>query len=304
VLTSVVYEAVRLLRLPALLRRWTEGAVILCYHNVIPPEALAGRDAALHMERDVFERQLAWLRRHFDLVSLEVLLDRLRSGVSLRGLMCLTFDDGYVGFFRWALPALRAQKVPAAVFLVADAADRPAAFWWDQPALAARATDERRARWLAECQGDGGRIALMEGVPADSVAPSDLMPASWEMIRSHAAPDLTFGAHTSSHRALPTLDASDLANELDDCARRIGIQTGTRPRALAYPYGAWNPAVRDAARAAGYEVGLTLNAGRVRARDRDELALRRINVPGRISPAAFEAWASGLLLPALRGRGR
>jgi peptidoglycan/xylan/chitin deacetylase (PgdA/CDA1 family) len=120
------------------------------------------------------------------------------------------------------------------------------------------------------------------------------------MLRQHAGPDLTFGAHTCSHRALPTLDPLELRTELERCADRVERELGARPRFLAYPYGAWSPAVRDAARRAGYTAALTLDAGRIAAAESDALALRRINVPGQISPAAFEAWASGLLPPRRR----
>jgi hypothetical protein len=48
--------------------------------------------------------------------------------------------------------------------------------------------------------------------------------------------------------------------------------------------------------AAGYRAAFTLDAG-LNDISSDLLALRRINVPARISDAAFEAWAAGLQAP-------
>ena len=38
-------------------------------------------------------------------------------------------------------------------------------FWWDQPAIAARATAQRRAVWLEQLQGDGEAIRRAEEAP-------------------------------------------------------------------------------------------------------------------------------------------
>lgn len=294
VLTTTAYRAVRLLQLPALSRQLTRGGIILCYHNVVA-DALAGGDPSIHIAIQRFESQVRWLKRYFEFVSLDELSTRLRAGKSMRGLAALTFDDGYTGFFRWGLPLLRSLGVASAVFVVSDAAANQEIFWWDRPEIVARATEERRRYWLGTAQGSRAAILACEHVEGSGPVLDDRRPASWEQLRANLGPDLTIGAHTVLHRCLPTLSDRELQWELEACGRSIEDQLGCRPTVLAYPYGASDARVRGSAIAAGYAVGLTLDAARVSPGSSDPLALPRINIPAGISADAFEVWVSGLV---------
>ena len=113
------YEVARLLRIPWLSRRLAGGAVVLCYHNVVTQGDHEPRDPALHMDVRVFAAQMAWVCRNLQPVSLGTLVERLRTRAPTRDLVAVTFDDGYEGFFRTALPVMRSLNVPSAVFVVA-----------------------------------------------------------------------------------------------------------------------------------------------------------------------------------------
>jgi len=254
------------------------------------------------MDIDQFRAQVQWVRDHFEVVTLEALVSRVREGARLRGLVCLTFDDAYVGFFASALPVLRSLGIPSTVFVVSEGAERGEPYWWDHPTLLERASPQRRELWLTSARGSGSTIFALEAVSAPGTLPPDLLPASWETIRSCMGPDLTVGAHTCNHPSLPTLSSTDLGSELEDCARHVAGRLGVRPRFLAYPYGAWDSRVREAARQAGYDAAFTLDAARIRKPETDLLALPRVNVPAGITAAAFQAWASGLLPPARSGQ--
>jgi peptidoglycan/xylan/chitin deacetylase (PgdA/CDA1 family) len=301
-LVRAAYEFARMLRVPWLYRRLSGGALILCYHNVVTEAEREPRDPALHMDVRAFVAQMEWVSRNLQPVSLDALLSRLRQGEPTRDLVSVTFDDGYAGFFRTALPVLRSLNVPSAVFIVADACERPLPFWWDHPTLVRRASPARRHHWLTQAQGIASAIFEMEGLRAPDGVSSELLPASWDTIRASLGPDLSIGAHTCGHPALPTLRAAEMRRELEQGADRIAQQLGRRPRLLAYPYGAWTAQVRDATRAAGYEAAFTLHAACIRKPDIDLLALPRVNVPAGITRAAFEAWASGLLPPTRTGQ--
>ena len=302
VLVRAAYEFAHMLRVPWLYRRLARGAVILCYHNVVTEAEREPRDPALHMDVHAFEVQMQWVCRNLQPVSLDALVNRIRYREPTRDLVAVTFDDGYEGFFRFALPVLRSLDVPSTVFIVADASERTLPYWWDHPTLVQRASPERRQQWLTGAQGLGSAILEMEGLRSPDGLPGELLPASWETIRRSLGPDLGIGAHTSRHPALPTLSAAEIQRELELGADRIEQRLGSRPRMLAYPYGAWTARVRDATRAAGYEAAFTLDQRRIPSRHADLFTLPRINVPARITPAAFEAWASGLLPPPRSGQ--
>ena len=90
---------------------------VLMYHSVAPYE----EDPYLVTVRpERFERQLRWLhRRGLRGTSMRELLAARRAGTD-RGLVGLTFDDGYVDFCEHALPALARFGFTATVFVIAD----------------------------------------------------------------------------------------------------------------------------------------------------------------------------------------
>jgi peptidoglycan/xylan/chitin deacetylase (PgdA/CDA1 family) len=90
---------------------------VLMYHSVAPYE----QDPYLVTVRPArFEQQLRWLhRRGLRGTSMRELLAARRAGTD-RGLVGLTFDDGYADFCEFALPALARFGFTATVFVIAD----------------------------------------------------------------------------------------------------------------------------------------------------------------------------------------
>lgn len=265
-LASLAYGALNGSGLTSLARRLSSGGVTLCYHNVV-----AQRDAGvspalgLHMPLPVFERQMRWLAANYDVVPLDRLVDRVARGLSPRGLAAVTFDDGYSGVFEHAWPMLQDLRIPATVFVVAAAPEGDDLFWWDKP-------EARRA------------------VPS-------LHAATWATVAAAAAAGLQVGAHSRTHRSLPTLAESDLQREIVESRDTIARHAGVIPAFFAYPFGHWDKRVRDAVHAAGYRAAFTLERG-MPTPDADPWSLPRVNIPAGISDGAFRAWTAGLRLRA------
>jgi peptidoglycan/xylan/chitin deacetylase (PgdA/CDA1 family) len=291
-LGPLFYSGLRALGVPAANRRLQDAGVILCYHNVVPTDGEAG-GAGLHVGQSRFERQMRWLAAHYSVVSVRTIVERMAAGASLRGLAAVTFDDGYAGVFEIAMPILARLGLPATVFLVSDATGRPTGFWWDQPEIVSSIDEERRRDWLTVLRGDGD--AILASAAAEEVRCLDraYQPADWETIRAALARGMEVGVHSATHRSLPSLTDDELDYEITSSRAVIHGATGIWPEVFAYPYGLWDQRVRERVRAAGYRAALTLDAGLNRARS-DPWSLRRVNVPARISDAAFEAWTAGL----------
>jgi peptidoglycan/xylan/chitin deacetylase (PgdA/CDA1 family) len=289
---TMYYGGLRSLGLTALQRRFRDAGLILCYHNVVAASDAGIGDPALHLRRDRFEQQMRWLRDHYEVVSLREFVDRLTARRSLRSVAALTFDDGYAGVFEHALPILQALGTPATVFVVAEAVGRSAGFWWDQPEIVDSATPTRREAWLAEMRGDGAAIVARDAPGANRNLPASHRPADWATVRAGLGRGIDLGAHSATHRSLPTLSDRELEHEVVAARAMLYRGTGIQPEFFAYPYGRWDPRVRTLVRDAGYRAALTLDDGRngVRA---DPWCLRRVNVPAGISDLAFEAWAAG-----------
>jgi peptidoglycan/xylan/chitin deacetylase (PgdA/CDA1 family) len=283
------YRGLRAIGVPGVTRRLQDAGLILCYHNVVPGSTAAVGGAGIHMARERFTTQMQWLAAHYTVVTLSEFVSRVSDGKSMRLLAAITFDDGYAGVLEHAIPVLRSLGLPATLFVVTEAGRR-SGFWWDQPAIVASADSATRDQWLNTLRGDEAAICPDAGT---SRLPATHRPADWDAVRAAACDGIDIGAHSVTHRSLPTLSDAELEQEVVGSRAAIQRATGIRPECFAYPYGLWDTRVRARIRLAGYGAGLTLDYGLNRP-FADPCSLRRLNVPAGISDAAFEAWAAGL----------
>ncbi len=92
-----------------------------------------------------------------------------------------------------------------------------------------------------------------------------------------ALPGAQIGAHGANHVALTQCDETTLRNELTSSRHYLEDVLGGEVRTLAYPYGAADRRVRDAALAVGYQLGACSLAG-INQPARDPLLLARTEI--------------------------
>ncbi len=257
-----------LTRLAAWLNR--RRTVILCYHGVTCRQEASPEDpAGLHVRAARFEAQLAYLARHYHVLSLR---EFLRARQERRPLpaysVVLTFDDGYRNFLTVAAPRLRKHDFPATVFLIADRQRQE-----DEPTLSWSPLDDQQALSWAEAR------RLAGGTTFD------------------------FGSHTCSHPKLAQIDPAEAERELRASQERIGSELGAREMPFAFPYGSYTPDLCRVAESLGYSCALTTDPG---ANDdfTSLFALRRTLVGDFDDVPAFAARVSQLaawLRPPSRG---
>ena len=105
---------------------------ILTLHHVRPPRPDGFQPNRL-MEvtpefLDGLLRRLA--RARIDVVSLDEMHRRFIEDDFKRRFVCLTFDDGYKDFLRWAYPLLRKYRLPFAMYIATSFPDRLGELWW------------------------------------------------------------------------------------------------------------------------------------------------------------------------------
>ena len=116
------------------LRTWAErnAVVILTYHRVTDKwdETLDYSQPGMVVTASTFERQVAILKEHFEVVTLGALLaDGASAGRPARPRCVITFDDGWRDNYDLAFPILRRHGLPATVFLATDFIGTDRAFW-------------------------------------------------------------------------------------------------------------------------------------------------------------------------------
>jgi peptidoglycan/xylan/chitin deacetylase (PgdA/CDA1 family) len=124
--------------------------------------------------------------------------------------------------------------------------------------------------------------ALIDGLVALLGSSAPPRPAgerfmTWHHVHEMSQDGVTFGGHGETHRILTTLSPADLEREMQESQAAVTREVGRRTASLSYPNGNWNRSVADAARAAGFEIGFSMDRGPVSPRD-DRYAIKRINV--------------------------
>jgi peptidoglycan/xylan/chitin deacetylase (PgdA/CDA1 family) len=107
-------------------------AVVLMYHRVLDQQQreVSGSHPGIIVSRETFDRQMAFLKRRFVVLSAEEFAGRLEQGLPFQSSSCLiTFDDGWIDNFTNALPILARRELPALIFLPVNFIGRRRLFW-------------------------------------------------------------------------------------------------------------------------------------------------------------------------------
>jgi peptidoglycan/xylan/chitin deacetylase (PgdA/CDA1 family) len=294
ILSSLFYVGLDALGIPQAVRQSRRAATILCYHNVVPDGAAAASATPdLHTPLAAFESQVGWLARHYEIVRLRELVERIARGERLYQVAALTFDDGYLGVFQHAWPVLARLGIPATIFVVAEAPSRWDSFWWDHPDVPPSIAPTRLRYMLEELWDDEHAIPRAPWRRNCLAAPQWFQPAGWQVIAAAARQGVEIGVHSATHRRLPRLTDAELEREVIMSREVIQRETGVAPAFFSYPYGMWDERVKAAVRAAGYRAAVTVDPG-LNGAGADPWALRRVTIPAKISEPAFRAYAAGL----------
>lgn len=309
------------MRLPQLLLSlrgsWSPWLTVLTYHRVAEPGAAGDLDdGVVDVTPDQLDRQLRYLRRWMNVVSLEDVLAWRRG---LRALpsspVLVTFDDGYRDNHDVALPILRRHGVRATFFVAVDYVRERRLYWWDRVALivkrsprpslrleypeplelplrdakarreairkAQRIVKDRRGldlhRFIEELEGAAG--VSLDREEERRLAEQTVM--TWDHVLALRDAGMAVQSHTRSHRVLQTLDDADLARELRGSREELECVLGQSVLAVSYPVGkplGDDERIKRAVRESGYELGFSNGTGANRVEAFDPFDARRISL--------------------------
>lgn len=265
------------------------GISVFTYHE------LGSDDASVDVWQIVriseFRRQVDYLRRFYDVVSMDVALANASKLGQEKPLAVLTFDDGHKGCLDYLAPVMREADIPVTLYLATGHVASQHNYWFDR--IVNRVQSMRRIELdlskfkLGHYQFNETRgpknwariqqlLACIKSLPRDTCnAIADeierqtkdpdgtaLQPLSVADVKSLAkTPGLTIGAHTHGHEVLTRLSAADVRDSIQTSIDLIEEWTGSRPSHFAYPGGFWNENTSNLVAEMGFSSAVTTVSG-------------------------------------------
>ncbi len=110
--------------------------MILMYHRIMSKKELdlCLVQPGMYVRDDVFGKQIAFLKRRYQIISFNCFLDAHKAGkLDKNKRYCIiTFDDGWMDNYLYAFPILKKLKVPATIFLPTSYIGTSKWFWNDK----------------------------------------------------------------------------------------------------------------------------------------------------------------------------
>jgi peptidoglycan/xylan/chitin deacetylase (PgdA/CDA1 family) len=277
----------------------------------------------LAVSRNNFRSQLQVLSDIYRPVSLMTLLEMKRKGMSLKGYVSITFDDGCEDFIQQAVPELARRNIPATVFVTTGYAGKR--FWWDEVSFlmshinadvdqvevdAGSADGKRVYRNLSsqESAANAVREICEQLLYLKPSARSEIING----IRRHTAEDtvaaavpramtrgqlqdlsrteaVEIAAHTVTHPMLSQLGEAEQLGEIQRSKSDLEA-FGSAVRGFSYPNGSFSSQTARLVEDCGFEYACTSWQAAVR-RSTDRYQLPRVWVPN-VGGQEFRRWMS------------
>tara|TARA_Y100000310_G_C20671149_1_gene810369 strand:+ start:406 stop:1356 length:951 start_codon:yes stop_codon:yes gene_type:complete len=256
---------------------------ILMYHRINSvDDGFLPWNFDLYVTPKNFEKQIRYLKRNYNVVSLGEACEFLRQGNIPKKTVVLTFDDGFMDNYKFAYPILRKYNVPGIFFVVS------------------KTLEDKDVVWLHKyyfLRKKGVKIPLKGNVhfnlkykyPHKEM--EKLINESWKeqgFINFINGPyfgeeeikgmeGMSFGSHTRSHVAVSKLIDEDKYEEIVGSKKKM--ENIVKCDHFAYPFGDRNSfdAVSRQIVSEHYKSGLTTFEGFVKEGD-DRFALNRLSV--------------------------
>ena len=218
---------------------WKNRAAIVIFHRV--DDRYPGDPITCSFQE--FCRYCDFFQRHFIVVSLNELLDRLRDGRDISRHLVITFDDGYRDNTRCALE-LKRRGLPACFFVTTEFVDSSRNAWWDS-------LRSIHSEWM-----------------------------SWEDVRRLHALGFELGPHTATHADLGSTSGDRAVAEILGAKERLEKELGAPTQHFGFPFGRpehLSDENRQLIRHSGFRSCLSACGGTVRP-ECDAFDLKRIGV--------------------------
>lgn len=217
------------------------------------------------------ERNFFWLKQHYNLISLNDFLDAVNRGRVLPPKsLVITFDDGHAGNFK-LLPIIKRGQVPVTIFLCSGIVGTQRHFWFKH------SEEVKPIIELLKKLPEAERLEQLKRIGFDKLREYGDRQALQKEEIEQMAPWVDFQSHTCFHPILPLCDEKTAEEEIVNSKYQLEQEYGLTIRSLSYPNGDYSDREIKLAQQAGYQCGITVDAG-YNDRYTDLFHLKRVSV--------------------------
>ena len=294
--------------------------VIIMYHRIIYKDETEGIiQDGMYTNPDTFKNQIKYLKDNFNIVSLQYLASVLSTKyltVDKKPFCCITFDDGWKDFYKYAYPILISLNTCATVFLPTDFIGTSKLFWTDRLSSVLQKIYQLKNEGIKLMLSSNTYINRIESISGsinsridkaaetlkslnmddiefvlqylakrwnvDYKIQSDSF-LSWDEVKAmYKSGIIFFGSHTKSHRILTTIPDERIQEELIQSKSKLLVENIVNPKFIpfAYPNGNYNDRIAKMVKEAGYNLAVTTEKGwnSVKIANGDLYKLKRIGI--------------------------
>ena len=283
--------------------------VVLMYHELAEDDA--DIESWTVVRKSDFLRQMEYLARHYDIVTLDDAIARAQKPENVtRPMVVITFDDGDRGNASVLLPIVDELKIPVTVYIATRQVEESNSYWFDDIINALQidrpvTVDLRahglrqyrinyirgRKNWLhihelledlksldPEIRGAAVHTALAGLRSVERRRNCRIEPMSVAEVKTLAScPYITIGAHSHCHNILTQLNPTETEQSVR-LSKTLLEQWTRRPiNHFAYPNGSYNDSIVEIVQRAGFQSAVTSEHSLWRRQD-DLLKIPRIAV--------------------------
>lgn len=291
---------------------------ILTYHRLLPAEEVTQAiEPGMYVTPGTFEKHVSFIKKHFEIISLQdfqIKQNAPKTSAKTNPFCSITFDDGWIDFFKHAYPIIEKHQIPCTVFLPTSYIGTNKEFWTDKlarllelmfktkdlPTFQApllnqitnlRGPFEKKLHLaislLKSCSYSEIEKILKEmsaGLKAPDTNPLQSF-ISWDQARDMSLSGLvTFGSHTVNHAILTTLNKKEISYELEASKDKL-LQEGVVDSTFipfCYPNGNYSSEIAELVIKAGYQLSVTTESG-WNSLESDTFTLKRVSMHQDIS---------------------
>lgn len=310
---SLIYKVVSRAAAPCFRLIHQNHPVVLMFHGFTDfehPGCENSQHKHLHVKK--FESFLVHLQQHYQIISLDQLVQCLELGVPApERAVVLTFDDGFRSNYRLAFPLLKRFNAPATIYLATEFVDEGKPIWTDRIDYAfhtaGRSISELKAakaelKKLPQEQIDSAvqdwesrlQVEALNGhqLTEDSI----YAPLLWSQASEMRASGLiTFGAHTHTHKILGRSHEETVRHELSRSKRLIEERLEHECVHFCYPngsHGDFSELTERCVHEMGFKSSVTTLNGRIDGLKHGFL-MPRLGITNDLDLSRFELMVSG-----------